>query len=125
MQVLRNNARAPSLPIIDGAGEATAIVWPGVGAHLRSIHRISLSAGSRTTRLQHPMEAVYYVMNGNATASDQNSSRTAQLVTGSMVLVDPGTPYIFVAGDGGVELVGGPCPADPAMYRHLEEEAIE
>jgi hypothetical protein len=36
------------------------------------------------------------------------------------VHVEPGTPYRFEAGDRAVELVGGPCPPDPALYRDLE-----
>ena len=67
------------------------------------------------------MEAVYYVMSGGAAAADPDNGQTADLVAGSMALIDPGTPYTFVAGDEGAELVGGPCPADPAMYLHLDE----
>jgi hypothetical protein len=33
-----------------------------------------------------------------------------------MVHVDAGTPYELVAGDEGMELIGGPCPADPSLY---------
>jgi len=85
------------------------------------MHRISLGVGSRTIRLQHPMEAVYYVMSGTTAVTDPSTGQTSDLIAGSMALIDPGTPYTFIAGDDGAELVGGPCPADPAMYRHLEE----
>lgn len=121
VRILRDDEQCPALPIVEGPGNARAIVWPGANAHLRSMHRISLGAGSRTIRLQHPMEAVYFVMRGAAAATDPSTGQTSDLIVGSMALIDPGTPYAFVAGDEGVELVGGPCPADPAMYRHLED----
>ena len=122
MQILRDDEHCPALPIVEGGGNARAVVWPGVGAHLRSMHRISLKPGSGTVRLQHPMEAVYYVISGGAAATDPDSGETSSLVAGSMALIDPGTRYTFVAGSDGAELVGGPCPADPAMYRHLGED---
>ncbi len=119
VSVLHDDDSCPRLPIVDGEGEARAVVWPGVGAHLRSIHRISLAPGSRTVRQQHPMEAVYYVMSGSATVHDDETQTSEAVREGSMTLVDPGTPYRFVADGDGVELVGGPCPADPSMYEHL------
>lgn len=85
------------------------------------MHRISLEAGSRTIRLQHPMEAVYFVMSGGVAVTDPNNGEMSHLVAGSMALIDPGTAYTFHAGEAGAELVGGPCPADPAMYGHLED----
>jgi hypothetical protein len=36
-----------------------------------------------------------------------------------MVHVDAGTPYELVAGDEGMELIGGPCPADPSLYEGM------
>ena len=122
VQILSDDDICPSLPIVSGEGGARAVVWPGVGAHLRSMHRISLAPGSRSIRLQHPMEAVYYLVAGSAEAVDPDNGLRQALVEGSMTLVDPGTPYVLAAGEQGAELVGGPCPADPAMYRHLSEE---
>ena len=121
VQILRDDDACPELPIVEGKGNARAVVWPGVGGHMRSMHRISLHPRSATIRLQHPMEAVYYLMSGTASATDPDSGESASLVSGSMALIDPGTPYVFVAGGEGAELVGGPCPADPAMYHHIEE----
>ena len=102
-----------------GKGEAYAVVWPGVGAQMRSMHRISLGAGSATVPQRHPMEAVYSVIAGGGTVRDPDTGTAEALVDGSMFHVEPGTAYVVEAGAGGIELVGGPCPADPALYRSL------
>ena len=120
-RVLADDDTCPDLPIIDRHGRAWAVVWPGVGAHLRSMHRISLASDGATVRLRHPMEAVYYLISGSARVVDHDDGSDSDLTPGAMVLVDPGTPYSFQAGAGGAELVGGPCPPDPGMYAHLKE----
>ena len=109
-------ADGPELAIVDGDGLARAVVWPGVGATLRSIHTISLGADARTIELSHPAEAVYYVMSGTGTAIDTTINEVQELRTGSMVHIEPGTRYILSAADGGLELVGGPSPPDPRLY---------
>jgi quercetin dioxygenase-like cupin family protein len=100
----------PDVRVLEGAGRAHAVVWPGIGAQLRSMMRISLPPDARTLELSHPSDAVYYVIEGGGQVAGE------QLVEGSMVHVDRGTAYRFEAGDGGLELVGGPAPADPALY---------
>ncbi len=120
IQILDTDASCPALPIVEGAGEARAVVWPGMGAKMRSMHRISLEGGSRTIELSHPTEAVYYVISGTAEAGDASDGSRQTLVAGSFAHVDARTPYAIEAGDGGAELMGGPCPPDPAMYAHLE-----
>lgn len=117
--VLDADERCPRLPLVAGHGEAYAVVWPGVGAAMRSMHRISLGAGSATVPQRHPMEAVYSVIAGGGTVRDPDTGAAEPLVDGSIFHVDPGTAYVVEAGDGGMELVGGPCPADPALYRTL------
>jgi hypothetical protein len=37
-----------------------------------------------------------------------------------MFHIDGGTSYTVVAGEDGLQVVGGPAPADMAMYAHLE-----
>jgi hypothetical protein len=106
----------PELPIVDGPGSARAVIWPGMGARLRSMHRISLEAGARTVELRHVADSVYYVIDGAGEVSDRDAGTSEPLVTGSMVHVDRGTAYVLVAGDGGMELVGGPAPADASLY---------
>lgn len=110
---------SPELPIVEGTGTAHAIVWPGVGAQIRSIHRISLGVGARTKEMSHPMEAVYYIIEGSGSVGDPSTSSDDELVEGSMIFVEPHTTYSIRAGDGGIEIMGGPCPPDPALYAHL------
>ena len=110
----------PELPIVEGEGRAHAIIWPGVGATMRSMHRISLGGGAATTELRHPGEAVYYVIEGAGEAVDPSDGESHDLVLGSMIHVEPGTAYVIRAGSEGLELVGGPSPPDPALYEGLE-----
>jgi mannose-6-phosphate isomerase-like protein (cupin superfamily) len=120
VRILKDDENCPDLPIVDGSGRAWAVVWPGVGARFRSLHHISLDSRSRTVELTHPMEAVYYVMEGTATALDTSHDSRQELRQGSMAHVDPGTSYVFEAGPEGAEILGGPCPPDPNMYAHIE-----
>jgi hypothetical protein len=106
----------PELGIVVGEGRARAVIWPGMGARLRSMHRISLGPGSRTVELRHPTDAVYYVLDGGGEARDGDAGTGEPLVPGSMVHVDRETAYQLVAADGGMEIVGGPAPADPGLY---------
>jgi quercetin dioxygenase-like cupin family protein len=85
------------------------------------MHRISLDADGATVPLQHPMESVYYVIDGAAVASDLESAATHELRAGSMILIDPNTPYVLTAAGSGAQIVGGPCPPDPGLYGHLSE----
>lgn len=111
--------QGPALAIVEGEGRAHAVIWPGVGAELRTIHRIELSAGARTIPLRHPSEAVYYVIEGAGEAADMTENASQPVRAGSMAHVDAGTTYVFVAGEGGLLLVGGPSPADPGLYEEL------
>ncbi|MGH8914278.1 MAG: hypothetical protein ACRDZM_07155 [Acidimicrobiia bacterium] len=70
--------------------------------------------------LVHPMEAVYYVMGGEVTAVDPGDASRQLLTSGSMAHIGPATRYVFEAGPSGADIIGGPCPADPAMYAHLD-----
>ena len=117
VRVLSSGPQCPGLALVEGAGAAHAIVWPGVGAKLRSMHRITLGSRSRTVGQSHSMEAVYYVIAGSGSVAAPSCGAGQPLVVGSMVHVEPGTAYQFKADASGLELVGGPCPADPALYR--------
>ena len=116
MRVFNDNPEACPLAITEGPASAWAVVWPAVGAHLRSMHRISLAPGGRTIAMSHPMEAVYYVISGSAVVDDLDQGTSEPLIQGSMFLVDPGTNYRVVAEGLPAEIVGGPCPSDPSLY---------
>jgi mannose-6-phosphate isomerase-like protein (cupin superfamily) len=117
VRVLRAADHGPPLPIVDGEGSARPIVWPGVGAAFRTMHRIELAGGSRTVPLKHAMEAAYYVIRGDGVVRDPDDGGSEPLTEGSMIFVEPGTAYLIEAGGAGMLLLGGPCPADPALYQ--------
>ncbi len=108
IQVLGPEGRV--LDLVDGHGSARALVWPGVGAQMRSMHLVSLGAGARTRPQHHAGEAVYYVIAGGGRVARHD------LTEGAMVHVAPGSEYVFEAGPQGLELIGGPSPPDPALY---------
>jgi mannose-6-phosphate isomerase-like protein (cupin superfamily) len=116
VRVLRAADHGPVLPIVEGDGSARPIVWPGSGAAFRTMHRIELAGGSRTVPLKHAMEAAYYVIRGAGVVRDPDEDSAEPLVEGSMIFVEPGTAYQIEAGRAGMLLLGGPCPADPALY---------
>lgn len=116
-RVLDSDQSCPRLDLVDGEGDARAVAWPGVGSELRSMHRIRLAPGAATVGLRHEMEAVYYVMAGDGSVGDPGAGDAQPLTKGSMVHVEPGTAYRFRSGPSGMELIGGPCPPDPAIYR--------
>jgi quercetin dioxygenase-like cupin family protein len=119
VRVLDAGEACPALPLVDGEGVARAVIWPGMGAELRSMHRIRLAPGARTIPLRHPMEAVYYVMRGAGAVSDPDDPHPRPLIEGAMVHVEPGTAYVLQAGAQGIEILGGPCPADARLYAGL------
>ena len=119
VRVLSADDACPTLPIIDGEGTARAVVWPGSGAQHRSMHLISLPAGGSTIPMRHEMEAVYYVVSGSGLVVDTDDGTENPLIEGSMVHVEPGTGYRLRAADTAMEVLGGPCPPDPALYAHL------
>jgi quercetin dioxygenase-like cupin family protein len=113
IQVIDADDRTALLDIVAGNGQAWPVIWPKTGATLRSFHRISLASGGATKLLNHPAEASYYVLGGKGQV--RNADETFDLFEGSMIHIEPRTNYLFVA-DGGLELIGGPCPTDPAIY---------
>jgi mannose-6-phosphate isomerase-like protein (cupin superfamily) len=119
IRVVAESDNLDSLQIIEQAGAAKALVWPGMGAYLRSMNRITLNSGGRTVALRHPMEAVYYVIAGAVNVTDLDAGSDHDVGPGGMVLIDPGTPYSMSSRGDGCELVGGPCPADPQLYEGL------
>jgi quercetin dioxygenase-like cupin family protein len=112
-----DGASGAELPIVASGGTARAIVWPGIGAELRSLHWIELEPRAETVEMTHSTDAVYYVVAGGGEAAADGS--TERLVEGSMVHVDAGTAYVLRAAEAGMEVVGGPAPADRALYESV------
>lgn len=121
IQILTDGPGCPDLGLVEGAGFSRAVVWPGVGAHKRSMHRICLEADARTAVQQHPTEAVYYVIAGGGAVAEPAAGDRQPLRPGSMVHVEAGTSYVLSAGPDGCDLVGGPCPPDERLYAHLAD----
>jgi quercetin dioxygenase-like cupin family protein len=113
IQVIDAHDRTVLLDIVASNGQAWPVIWPKTGATLRSFHRISLASGGATKLLNHPAEASYYVLSGKGHV--RNADERFDLFEGSMIHIEPHTNYLFVADDG-LELIGGPCPTDPAIY---------
>jgi uncharacterized RmlC-like cupin family protein len=119
VQVIDSAGDLPTLPIVQGPGIARAVVWPGMGAQSRSMHRITLEPGGRTASLCHEGEAVYFVRAGEATVVDGDTPHPHVVAAGSMFFVEPNTPYAVLAGTNRVELIGGPSPPDTTLYRSI------
>lgn len=120
IQIVDADDQCPSLALVEGEGYARAVIWPGIGAQMRSVHLFDLGPGAKTKRQHHPMEAVYYVVEGQAVAVDPSDGSRQAARAGSMIFVEPDTPYEICADGGSVRIVGGPCPPDPTLYEHLE-----
>src|SRR5258708_24154121 len=125
VQVIPLRGKGPLLPIVKGDGSARAVIWPGTGAAMRSIHLIQLAPSSETVLLVHHTESVYYVLDGTGTVAGDGPSPATALAPGAMVHVGPETAYRFTAGNGGPEFFGGPFPVDPTRYREAGRAARE
>jgi len=110
------------LGIVAAHGRAWAVIWPGTGARCRSLHRVSLGPAGSTMPLRHPGEAVYYVLFGRGTVADAGRA-SHPLAEGAMIHIRPRGEYRFEAGEAGLELIGGPCPPDPALYDGIAPRA--
>jgi hypothetical protein len=114
-----------SLALIDGQGSARVVLWPGNGARFRTMQILDLAAHDRTIDLGHSNDCVYYVVLGAGWVRDLQKMSAEPLVEGSMVHIDAGDRYRLEAGSGGMRVVGGPVPADPALYSSLGDEAAQ
>jgi quercetin dioxygenase-like cupin family protein len=115
VEVLPSSGGEP-LDIVAGAGEARAVVGPGMGARHRTMCVAVLEPGSATVALSHPGEAVWYVVEGTGQAVPERGD-TLPLEPGAMVHVGPGAAYrLHAAAHSRLRLVGGPSPPDPALH---------
>lgn len=105
---------SPILPLVQGAGEARALLHPEMGARQRAFYHIELAPSAATVTLSHlSSEAVYYVVSGTGAVADAGSGESLPVRAGNMFYVDPGRPYQLCAADQDAAVfVGGPCPPD-------------
>ncbi len=106
------------LPLTETAGEARAVVWPGVQARHRSMHYLVLPGGARTKPQRHAdSEAVYYVIRGEGKVDDLDDGSSHAVGPGSVIFITPRNGYRIAAASGSeLVFIGGPCPPDPALY---------
>lgn len=122
VRVVDSAVDCPSLPIIQGKGNAKVVIWPGNGARYRTFQVLDLEDGDRTADLSHPTDSVYYVAEGAGVVANPASGERWPLAEGAMVHIDRGDAYRFEAeGPAGMTLLGGPCPADEALYALIAE----
>ncbi len=114
--MIRREDRGAELDIVRGEGSCAPVVWPGMGATERSLHLLRLGPHSRTIRMRHPSEAAYYVVAGEARIVDYDAGSSSPLTPGSMFHVEPGTTYGIHTDGASAQILGGPCPPDPALY---------
>lgn len=116
-----DSVHSQEIPIVDGVGNAKVVIWPGMGARYRSFQVINLGENSRTVQLCHPeSDAAYYVLKGQGSIFDIATGESHELGEGGMVHIDAKDRYRFVASPSGMELLGGPCPADASLYTGLK-----
>jgi mannose-6-phosphate isomerase-like protein (cupin superfamily) len=116
-----DTVHCPEIPIVEGVGNAKVVIWPGMGARYRTFQVINLGKNSKTIQLCHPeADAAYYVLKGQGSVLDVNTGQSQELGEGGMVHIDAKDHYQFVASVSGMELLGGPCPADSSLYATLK-----
>lgn len=126
VRVVDSRASVPRLPLVVGEGEAAVVMWPGNGALYRTFQVLTLKPGDRTVDLTHPSDSAYYVSAGAGDVVDLTTGERQALAEGAMLHIDRGDRYRFETEDTrGLVLIGGPCPADPALYAGIASAAAE
>jgi hypothetical protein len=119
VRVIDSREGCPELAIVVGDGRARALIRPENGAHWRTFNLIELAAGASTVDLRHASDCVYYVDRGRGAVRDLSDDSLIPLTEGAMLHIDKGDGYRFETDDAELTLIGGPCPADPALYEYL------
>jgi len=120
IRVVRADVDGVALPLVEGPGRMDALVWTGMGAVHRAMHRTALERGGRTVRLCHRRsEAVYFVVRGRGVAVEGNGAAVHPLRAGMMLHVAAGTPYMIQTETEPLVCVGGPCPPDEELYQEI------
>jgi mannose-6-phosphate isomerase-like protein (cupin superfamily) len=123
VRVISPSQWGPPMDIVRGGATCRAIVWPGNGGYERSLHYFAMPQGSSTVELVHRSEAVYYVAEGSVLVSDLTDAKSREVGVGGMFHIEIGTQYLFVAEQENTVVLGGPCPADIALYEALSGNA--
>ena len=105
--------------IVDKKGKAYAVLWPGNGAHYRTVNIIELGVAGRTIDLSHAHECVYYIESGGGCIRDLEINQTHDLIDGSMIHIAPCDRYRLEAGSSGMKAIGGCVPVDPDLYEMI------
>lgn len=121
VRVIDSSVTEKPLNLVRGTGSSHAVIWPGNGGIYRSFNLIDLDPQDATRDLRHPSEAAYYVAAGSGAVRALDDGTLQALVEGSMIHVGAGEAYRLEAGEAGMRLIGGPVPADPALYDLLAE----
>lgn len=125
VQVIDSAVNSRKIALIDGRGSASVVLWPGNGARFRTMQLLKMEGGDRTIDLCHTQDSAYYIIAGSGLVRDLATGTAQDLVEGSILHIDHHDGYRFEAGPDGMHAVGGPVPADPALYDHLIEEAAQ
>ena len=116
-----DSVHSQEIPIVDGIGNAKVVICRGTGARHRTFQVINLGENSKTVQLCHPeSDAAYYVLKGQGRVFDVGTGEAQELGEGGMVHIDAKDRYQFVASVSGMDLLGGPCPADISLYAGLK-----
>ncbi len=125
VSIIDSKTTRKPLHLVKGAGEAFAVLWPGNGARYRTFNVIKLMTGDMTRDLKHAGECVYYVESGTGLIRDLTDNTAQNLVEGSMIHIGIGDSYRLEAAAGGMSLIGGTVPVDPALYEMTAEELAQ
>jgi mannose-6-phosphate isomerase-like protein (cupin superfamily) len=125
VQVIDTASLNRELPIVQGGGNSRVVIWPGDGAKYRSLQLLTLEPGAATIALRHPSDCVYYVISGSGAVHDITSGEQFAVSEGSMVHIDRGDEYTIAAGEQAMQLVGGPCPPDDALYASMTNGSLK
>lgn len=119
LTVISRDQWGPDLGLVSH-GTWREIVGPAQGAVCRSLYDVVIAPEGATDSLVHPGEAVYYVVDGSATAVERTLSGDVchELSAGGMIHIPGGANYSLRSTDG-ARLIGGPCPVDELLGERL------
>ena len=114
----------PDLGLVTG-GSWREMVGSAVGARRRSLFDVTLEPGARSALLRHEGEAVYYVIEGQATIVEHLAvgPEASLLSEGAMAHAHAGATY-HLESETGARLIGGPSPVAPLSPAVAATDAV-